>query len=250
MNSRHLFDTEFDIVISFGENCGAALHMRGAGLKTCAFPFDWITGVGFEQRLELIENSFQGFLEKENMCPIEAKRKFAHAAFKDTYTGFLFYHDFSLDIPFEKDFPEVKNKYNRRIARLYHKVEESPKVLFVWFGLNSTVSVQRLMEGRDRLARFFHKEVYLLALQNDKSAEEPQCEQCSPYLIRYIFDFKATPDTDMMGEKKNFHAILSGVKLKGKWKNRLRKINNSIICAFIPFKKLRVAARLSLREKG
>lgn len=248
---KNLFDTKFDLIISLGENCGAALHMRGSGLKTSAYPFDWIVGMPFEKRLELIENHFHGFLEKENMRPINRKFPFVHAPFLDTRTNFHFLHDFSADHPFEETFPEIKSKYNRRIARLYADVAKAPKTLFVWCGMHSTVSPQALMEGRERLSRFFKKEIYLLALQNDKTvAGEPRCEQLSPYLIRFEFDFREDPATQMMGDKKAFRAILSGISLKGKWKNRLRKIRHSIICGFIPFKKLRVATRLSLREKG
>ena len=238
-----LFDTKFDLVISLGENCGGALHMRRSGLRQASYPLDWLAGSTFEKRVQLLLNRFSGFLEPENLR-ISGNNDF-HAYVDDAETGFSFVHDFEQGVPLEKALPPVKEKYNRRIARLYRDVAEKQNVLFIWFGMFSQVSPQALLNAQAELSRFFHKDVYLLAFQNNnKSAElskAPRCERLSPYLLRYELDFHT--ERHLMGDKKTFSRILSQVAFRGKWKNLLRQAINRIVLGLIPFKSLRDAKR-------
>ena len=214
-----LFDTQFDYVISLGENCGGAMHLSYNGLRKEPFPLDWIKGPSFEERVELILNHFSGFLEIENLKPAPMYETSAkHAGVIDTNTGFIFLHDFASDASL-RDFSEIKNKYNQRITKLYEKVEKTPSVLFIWFGKESNEPNEVLTKGREKLSMFFHKEIYILAFQNNKDIETPYCEQISPFLIRYSFDFKDDPNSEdaWMGDPQLFRSILSKVVLKNEY---------------------------------
>lgn len=214
--------------------------MRRAGLRQASYPLDWITGPTFEKRVELLLNHFSGFLELENL-QITGRNEF-HASVKDSQLGITLVHDFEFGVPLESAFPLVKEKYNRRIARLYRDVAEKPKVLFVWFGQYSEVSPQRLLQGLETLSGFFGKEIYLIAFQNAKDQKEPICEKLSPYLLRYVLDFQTK--RHRMGDKKLFHRILRKIAFRGKWKNKLRQSLSRIMLGAIPIKSLRDTRRI------
>lgn len=235
-----LFDTKFDLVISLGENCGAALHMRRAGLRQASYPLDWVYGSSFEKRVELMLNRFSGFLDLEHLKSTGAND--FHTIVHDSKSGLTFVHDFDRGAPLENALPLVKEKYERRIARLYRDVAEKQNALFVWFGMSEQVSREALINAQNKLSRFFNKDIYIIAFQNVKN-NTPTCEQLSPYLLRYVLDFHT--ERHKMGDKKTFRRILSQVAFRGKWKNLLRQALHRILMGSIPFKSLRDTRRTS-----
>lgn len=57
--------------VSIGGDCQPAAQIRKHRVSTASHFFDWI-GIPIRQTIELIENGFEGFLERENMHPIFA----------------------------------------------------------------------------------------------------------------------------------------------------------------------------------
>lgn len=60
-----IFNTEFDIVISIGEDCSCAFYLKDLCLRDASYPFDWLCNATFEKRIELIVNKFDGFYSKK-----------------------------------------------------------------------------------------------------------------------------------------------------------------------------------------
>lgn len=131
-----MFTNKFDLVVSMGEDCACAMYLRKSSLRDASYPFDWLCHATFERRIECLKNHFDGFLEKENMRrldkPTTGLRDLENDSYEDVNTGFYFYHDFKENVPFDIVFSGVKNKYERRIERLYKNIENVKR--FYLFG--------------------------------------------------------------------------------------------------------------------
>ena len=115
-----------------GSSCLCASSLRDSGLRLSSGPFDWLLGPSLLERAKLIAADFSGWMEPGEF-------EFAgnpHNSITDSYrnlkTGYKFSHDFSAGGDFAAEFPDVKAKYDRRVARLYERVRASRRVLFVW----------------------------------------------------------------------------------------------------------------------
>jgi len=103
----------FSNFVSLGVACPTASSMSKYGLRSWSGPFDWLVTEAFEWVLYFIENDFFGFLEKKNLERVKGSPK----KFVDKKSGFVFLHD--QEYPFEVRFDELKQKYQKRINRLW-----------------------------------------------------------------------------------------------------------------------------------
>ena len=131
----------FDYVCSLGSSCLCAQSLDAAGLRLSSGPFDWLLGPSLAERVDTIVEDFSGWLEPGDFKCLGNPNKFTHDSYLNTRTGFKFPHDFALDVPFERSWPEVREKYLRRIARFYERIRSSRRVLFVW--LENPVAADR-----------------------------------------------------------------------------------------------------------
>ena len=128
----------FDYVFSCGGDCACAMLLRENGLRDMSSPFDWIGqgGVLLEERVRLIEEDFERFLELKNLRKLEKPSVDgdpAHDYYVDAGTGLLHYHDFPVGVPLEECYASVRQKYERRIARFKARMSSGGKVLAVWW---------------------------------------------------------------------------------------------------------------------
>lgn len=121
------------MVISLGQACSCATTLIQCNLRRAAYPFDWLYGSDLNGRVNFVVNDFENFLEKEDLkhtgdreSPMPCK------IFKNTRSNIVFNHDFPLSMTLDESFPSVKEKYNRRINRLYANIKQTEKVLFVY----------------------------------------------------------------------------------------------------------------------
>lgn len=152
---------KYDLFISIGEDCACTSYLRNCKLQFSSFPFDWLTHATFEKRIEILCNDFH------------------------------FYHDFAQDTPLEVSYPDVREKYNRRIERLYQKINQAKKVLFVWFSRDKVLSNQQLTDALSKLTnKFSNTDVNLLVLENnfDKTCNEIRKTEISKNITKYSFN--------------------------------------------------------------
>lgn len=129
---RQMKKERFDFVCSVGSSCLCATSLRDAGLRLSSGPFDWLLGPSLKDRVELIANDFAGWFERDDFEFLGNPEKFDHDSYMNRRTGYKFAHDFEIGKPFEKSFPEVRDKYARRIERFYGLIRASRRVLLVW----------------------------------------------------------------------------------------------------------------------
>lgn len=118
------------LLISIGHDCGVALQLRRFNLREIALPFDWITTFDFWDLYKMINEDFKNFLVPNYLS-------YQGIFIQDYYYKIKFFHDFPVtsrpNQPIQDDkemgtivgdwqkyINEVKEKYNRRIARFNH----------------------------------------------------------------------------------------------------------------------------------
>lgn len=127
----------YDVIIPMGDCCAPAHYLSTSEKRICAFPFDWITPLSFCHAVNLIENHFENFFDKENLEPCDSANN-EHVGYCDNHEKLFFYHDFSDYSLFDKEYSEIKKKYDRRIQRLYQFIKDSQDILYVHVGAVKT----------------------------------------------------------------------------------------------------------------
>lgn len=119
-------------IIPLGGTCSIAYQLKKFNLRNCSFPFDWVRINNFSNIAYLLENNFDKFFLDYKL--IEFSKNFKVNNMNGSYiykSNFCkFYHDFDSKIN-DKNFLLFKKKYLRRINRLYEKIKNSKKILFI-----------------------------------------------------------------------------------------------------------------------
>lgn len=247
-----IFSKKFDLVISLGEDCACAMYLKKFKLRDASYPFDWLCHATFEKRIELLENDFAGFMQKENLRwfakPTTGLRDLENDNYEDTETGFYFYHDFKEGEPLDTIYPAVKEKYDRRIARLYRKVSKADNVLFVW-RTSGLIPLEKISDAQKRLSLKFKKNIYLLSVQNAPSQKDITWEKSGEYTVRATGSITDN-EGSTMGDQIISDRIFSEIKIPGFNKERLlaKKILVKLLCVFVPSKPLRRKIRHSILD--
>ncbi len=137
---------KYDFIFSLGEACSSTMALRKFGLQLSSYPFDWLYGPNFYDRVDLFLFGCRRFFEKGDLeltdgvdilTGVESDFDFSslnssHDYYRNNFNGFIYNHDFPKDVPFESAYGGIKDKYDRRIARLYRKIHEADSVLMVY----------------------------------------------------------------------------------------------------------------------
>lgn len=217
----------FDAVFSLGYNCRCAMYLRDAHLRDCSSPFDWVTGAGFEQRIDMLTSTFEGWLVKENLKLVEqtlppgALKE--HERYDDQKTGFVYLHDFDVGASFDVAYESVVAKYDRRIRRLQQRLDTGGRYLFVWWSVEP-LSTDRLLSGLDRVQRRFGmSEISLLAVDNQETTKvvSSVVEGTDGRLVR-ISGPLVRGELDMSGDETRILKLLGRIRVKGRLRRRVR----------------------------
>ena len=118
----------YKFVISLGNGCQPAIHLRRNGLRRASFPLDWL-GTRPNALISLFETRFDKFLEKEYVVAREHNGLYSEKIV-DTFYNLTFFHDFSVG-GLRTELAAVQEKYARRINKLYSILESEGPVLFI-----------------------------------------------------------------------------------------------------------------------
>lgn len=214
-----LFNRKFDLIISIGEDCACSSYLRRFNLQDYTYPFDWLTKASFDTRMNLLLNDFDSFLIKENIKYLE-KPKNANVDsncdyYQDVKNDIYFYHDFRINIPFNSEFENVKEKYNRRICRLYDNIANSKKVLFVWWSRNKHLNYETIAKYYQMFSKkFFNQDIYFLIIEYSEIKSEDNLLDNHVKIIKYDnISFKQNSNwNEVMGNEKNNEIIFSQIK--------------------------------------
>jgi hypothetical protein len=131
--NEDLFPVNSPIFISLGCNCWSAQAIRHAGLRECAFPFDWLFSKDADGLNRAFDEDFAHFTDKEYFV----KDDYDRVAVRNTYYGMIYTHDW----PFHGNsisedlygpyLDAIKMKYDRRIERFRKLKNFKGKVFFL-----------------------------------------------------------------------------------------------------------------------
>ena len=157
-------------------------------------------------------------LEKNPNCVNDYKNEY----YKNIKNEIIFLHDFPIDMSFDEGHKFVFEKYQRRIKRLYEKIEKSKKVLFVWLMRSINATDDELLTYQKQIEKKFQKsKVYLLVLENciDANNSENISEvKISDNIIKLKYDTMAyditNPSLKWLGNIALNDKVFSKLKLK------------------------------------
>ncbi len=136
---------KYDVIVPLGSTCKTTYNLRKRKLQRESLPGDWIWLRDLEVITNLFRSRFKNFLLKENLV-FKPSKSVEHDIFIDKGADVEFWHDFPYQTDLDKDFDEVKVKYNRRIKRLFDDIEKAKRILFF-----RTVAIEP-QEPRDPLS--------------------------------------------------------------------------------------------------
>lgn len=127
---------EFDIVISLGGNCSAALQLKQRGLRTCSMPFDYFflrNSKDLEGFIFAFKNDFSNCFLKENLRELSKEERGGSDLFQyqDTVSRFNIIHMFHKSKETPGYYESVKKIIDRRLKRFFKYCKPENKVCFI-----------------------------------------------------------------------------------------------------------------------
>ncbi|MBE3569904.1 MAG: peptidase [Bacillales bacterium] len=128
----------YDAVFSLGDLCLTAIQLKKNHLRPFSGVLDWMASPSLSDVNRLLKNRFVGFMELPNLrfigysTGIYSTEK--HLSLSDDAYHIISSHDFkaSQNTPTHlATYPEVREKFDRRIKRFLEKMETSKRILFV-----------------------------------------------------------------------------------------------------------------------
>lgn len=144
---------EYENVISLGYFCSVASEIERMGLRTHSGPFDWQACVDFKKRIELIDTWFKEFFENLNEEGLYQKVSEPQIYFMKAVGVFLV-HDFTMYKSLAEQLPEVRRKYERRVASFYRQIAK--KTLFIHY-VNKDNDVDYINHNIDYIRKTLRK---------------------------------------------------------------------------------------------
>jgi hypothetical protein len=120
--------------IPLGNSCSIAYNLRLHKLRSCAFPFDWVRIINFNNVTTLLDNNFNNFLDYKNLKFKSFSDKFIvngeFGSYIYTNKYCSFYHEFDKEID-KCDMKLFIDKYQRRINRLFTFLHSDKELIFI-----------------------------------------------------------------------------------------------------------------------
>ena len=130
---KKLLNDKYDLVFGIGAACSCSETLRKCNLQFKSYPLDWLYGADLKTRIDFIINGFQDFINKEDLVKGgEREHPLPCDIYANTRNKIVFNHDFALHQNLDDTYPGVKEKYDRRIKRLYDHIKKAQKILVVY----------------------------------------------------------------------------------------------------------------------
>ena len=185
---------QYDLAFSLGFSCSASMALRAVAFQFASYPLDWVGSPGVVASAKAIAADFSGWLEKDDLRLYDIRRGALNKhVYLNARTGFGFPHDFSSFVGFDEAYPEVRAKYDRRIARFYETAGKSKRMLAVYieFPVKGRASNAELEEARKTIAaRFPGATVDLLYFHEGVGVERPVVEAIAPGLTAVQVEYR------------------------------------------------------------
>lgn len=124
VQTEELENSTHPLLVSLGSHCEVTMHISHNKMRTAAFPFDWLLTLDYQGFISALKDDFYFFMDKSYL--------YQHPEGNIIHTKYNidFRHDWP-DMNFEKHFPEIRKKYERRIRRFQQLNEYAGRVYFM-----------------------------------------------------------------------------------------------------------------------
>ncbi len=238
----------YDLIFSLGEACLCTQALRMAGLQLFSYPFDWLGGSSFMGKCQILATRFARYIDKEDLEFSHMERSINCQAYHNKYNDITFNHDFPKDMSLDESYPQVREKYERRIKRLLSSIERSSPVLIVWIEAPYTNHVvfdrKEIIEGYNLIKSAFPgTSIDLLYIAREK---EPSDEYLTPNVRRIALDYKDyNSESDWAPNFEYLYPVFKEYRLRTSIRYRLKKFILKKLVVLIPIRE----NRRKLRKK-
>lgn len=225
-----IFKNKYDCVFSLGSLCFSAELLTKAKLRVFSSPFDWLCGGSFQQRVELICNNFEDFLNIEDLEKT-GERSYPENCdiYQNNRSGIIFNHDFLKGQELSESYPKVKDKYDKRINRLNEKLYDSPKSLIVFMELfeNQISKDEEIISFIEKINKRYNKtSIDILYIKHNSKMEDKECNISQISQNAYVAElYNKLRDNDDLGNYQNCKKILSKIKIRKSLTDMLLKVS-------------------------
>lgn len=190
---------KYDLIFGIGEACSCSTCLRRANLQIRSYPFDWLFGSTFLDRVKILANNFENLINLEDIECTGNNGIPTHLCdiYSNKSNGFVFNHDFLSGSNPAEVIGEIAEKYKRRGDRLIKSAENSKKILAVWIDSPGALWKMKndadFTEGQKILQeRFPDAQVDLLFVEWEKGRpfKEKKHEIISGNIEKYSFDYQ------------------------------------------------------------
>ncbi len=178
---------EYDNIISLGEACFVATTLINLNLRQFSSPFDWVMGSGLKYRLDCLLTDFDNFIEKENLSKLDYNDPDTDFySYLNTKSSIVFNHEFRKNEDFNSAYPEVRERYDRRIQRLLDLLSSKQSNLLVYMDLKKPkqeITIDQLIEYMVRINhKFKTNTIELLYFRYVDNVEDASIRKINKYL--------------------------------------------------------------------
>ena len=123
---------QYDLIFSLGAACSCTQSLREAGLQLASFPLDWIGVVPPSRKAQWIRDGYPHLFELNDFEVTGKREGHPMLLVRNLRTGLSHPHDFPVGKTVEESYPEVRARYERRIAHFDSLLQRSKNILAVY----------------------------------------------------------------------------------------------------------------------
>ena len=116
----------YDLIFGIGEACSCTQSLRDSGLQIFSYPLDWLFGLNFEGRMNILLNDF---IDKDDLKYSFYTPSIKCDAYTSTFKSYL--QNYSLNITLDTTVKTILFKSKRAIKGLLRKIKRLPLQLLI-----------------------------------------------------------------------------------------------------------------------
>jgi len=187
---------KYDTVMSVGAACFVPDVLKDLKLRDFSGPFDWMHGSDVVSRLTFIKNRFKNYFDFDDFEYVGLNPDNGKAVYKNKRSGIIYNHDFPTG-NFKDVFPDVKEKYSRRIRRVLKHLDSNEKILLVYSELGNTGDKEATQKLINEINTKYSANIDLLYINHKNSIELKKYikpKRISEHLIYAEYHYSKFPD--------------------------------------------------------
>ena len=187
---------KYDMTMSVGAACFVPDVLKELKLRDFSGPFDWMYGSDILTRLTFIKNRFKNYFDFSDFEYVGLNPDNGKAVYKNKRSGIVYNHDFPTG-NFKDVFPDVKEKYSRRIRRVIEHLDSNEKILLVYSELGNTGDKEKIVKLINEINTKYSANIDLLYINHKNSIglkKYIKPKRISEHLIYAEYHYSKYPD--------------------------------------------------------